>query len=247
VTVTFTVAPGSGLLNVNVNQQKPGVTTFNTTTDAAGLASVESWTLGTTAGNNTLRVTSIGPNGTALSGSPQTFTATATPDVLRATISNDGITIENPSDSCIFLTPHSLERVANDINEKDDSWLWKVLYNNIELRFGKDFPKSQISPCVTRGVSLRLAATFMPRIPIRAQNGAQIMANQILPNSVKSRVRFQRSDKPELFDVELNGTVDAKARFVGETASAACNPGNPADPNCSPILDRSKNLIRFFV
>jgi hypothetical protein len=59
--VTFVVASGGG-----------SVTSPNPTTNAAGQAFVTSWTLGTTAGSQTLVATSIG-----LAGSPVTFTATA--------------------------------------------------------------------------------------------------------------------------------------------------------------------------
>jgi hypothetical protein len=60
VSVTFAVATGGGLGTV-----------LSATTDANGIATVGSWTLGTTSGSNTLTATSTG-----LSGSPVTFTAT---------------------------------------------------------------------------------------------------------------------------------------------------------------------------
>jgi adhesin/invasin len=63
VAVTFAVASGGG-----------SVTGANATTNASGIAAVGSWTLGTTAGANTLTATSAG-----LTGSPVTFTATGTP------------------------------------------------------------------------------------------------------------------------------------------------------------------------
>jgi adhesin/invasin len=62
VSVTFAVASGGG-----------SVTGASATTDGSGIASVGSWTLGTTAGANTLLASSPG-----LSGSPVTFTATGT-------------------------------------------------------------------------------------------------------------------------------------------------------------------------
>ncbi len=62
VSVTFAVATGGG-----------SVIGGSATTNASGIASVGSWTLGTTAGTNTLTATSTG-----LSGSPVTFTATGT-------------------------------------------------------------------------------------------------------------------------------------------------------------------------
>jgi adhesin/invasin len=62
VSVTFAVASGGG-----------SITGGSATTDAAGIAAVGSWTLGTTPGANTLTATSAG-----LTGSPRTFTATGT-------------------------------------------------------------------------------------------------------------------------------------------------------------------------
>ncbi|MCX5761832.1 MAG: Ig-like domain-containing protein [Gemmatimonadetes bacterium] len=62
VTVTFAVTGGSGSIG-----------SLTATTDANGLASVGSWTLGTAAGTNTITATVDG-----LSGSPVTFTATGT-------------------------------------------------------------------------------------------------------------------------------------------------------------------------
>jgi hypothetical protein len=58
--VSFSVYSGGG-----------SVTGASATTDASGIATVGSWTLGTTAGSNSLRATASG-----LSGSPVTFTAT---------------------------------------------------------------------------------------------------------------------------------------------------------------------------
>jgi len=66
---TFAVATGGGSL-----------TDGSQTTNAAGIAMVGSWTLGPTAGPNTLTASSIG-----LSGSPVTFTATGTPACATAT------------------------------------------------------------------------------------------------------------------------------------------------------------------
>src|SRR5205823_1841181 len=62
--VSVTFAPGSG---------GGSVTGATQTTDASGIAAVGSWTLGTTAGSNTLTATSG-----SLSGSPVTFAATGT-------------------------------------------------------------------------------------------------------------------------------------------------------------------------
>src|SRR5207302_6597633 len=62
VSVSFAPASGGG-----------SVTGADQTTNAAGIATVGSWTLGTTAGSNTLTATAAG-----LTGSPVTFSATGT-------------------------------------------------------------------------------------------------------------------------------------------------------------------------
>jgi adhesin/invasin len=64
VAVTFAVATGGG-----------SITGGNATTTASGIATVGSWTLGQTAGSNTLTATATG-----LAGSPVTFTATGNAD-----------------------------------------------------------------------------------------------------------------------------------------------------------------------
>ncbi len=63
VAVTFAIGSGGGSLSGG-----------STTTNSSGIATVGSWTLGQTAGSNTLTATSAG-----LTGSPVTFSATATP------------------------------------------------------------------------------------------------------------------------------------------------------------------------
>src|SRR5207247_3687234 len=62
VAVTFAVTPGNG-----------SITGANQTTNASGIATVGSWTLATTAREDTLTAASSG-----LAGSPVTFTATGT-------------------------------------------------------------------------------------------------------------------------------------------------------------------------
>lgn len=78
VSVTFAAASGGG-----------SVVGAGATTNASGVATVTSWTLGTTAGANTLTATSG-----SLSGSPVTFTATATPGT-AATLAITGSASQN--------------------------------------------------------------------------------------------------------------------------------------------------------
>src|SRR5205085_2616915 len=72
VAVTFAVAPGNGTI-AGASQ----------TTNASGVATVGSWTLSVTAGDNTLTATSG-----SLSGSPVTFTATGTAGAAATIVAN---------------------------------------------------------------------------------------------------------------------------------------------------------------
>src|SRR5712691_7422356 len=86
VSVTFAVASGSG-----------GITGGSQTTNASGIATVGSWTLGTAAGANTLTATAPG-----LNGSPVTFTATAAagaPSAERSHVAANPTTITASSGS----------------------------------------------------------------------------------------------------------------------------------------------------
>jgi len=80
--VTFAVTGGGG-----------SVTGGSQTTNASGIATVTSWTLGTAAGTNTLQATSTG-----LTGSPVSFTATGTPGAPSAT--NSTIATTSPIIAC---------------------------------------------------------------------------------------------------------------------------------------------------
>ena len=79
VHVTFAVASGGG-----------SVTGADAVSDASGIAAVGSWTLGGTAGENTLRATVAG-----LTGSPVTFTATGDAGIL--TVKDEGVAVRSYS------------------------------------------------------------------------------------------------------------------------------------------------------
>src|SRR5207302_1607998 len=97
VSVTFAPGPGSG-----------SVTGATQMSDASGIATVGSWTLGTTAGSNTLTATS----GT-LSGSPVTFTATGTAGA-AATIAANSPTSQTATVGTAVSTPPSV--IVKDAN-----------------------------------------------------------------------------------------------------------------------------------
>lgn len=69
ITVTFTVVSGGGEVARGSNRGK----SITTSTDAAGLAQVASWTLGPVAGSGTVEARASGPSG-PLAGSPVSFT-----------------------------------------------------------------------------------------------------------------------------------------------------------------------------
>lgn len=89
--VTFAIGLGAGQ-----------VTGAGTTTNSLGIATVGSWTLGTTAGNNTLTATS----GT-LSGSPVTFSATGTAGLATQIVANS-VTNQSRTVNTPVLTPPSV-------------------------------------------------------------------------------------------------------------------------------------------
>jgi hypothetical protein len=73
VTVTFLVTAGGGTV---ANATGSGLTTATVGTNASGIATLTSWTLGTVAGANTLTATAAGSN---ITGNPVTFDATGQP------------------------------------------------------------------------------------------------------------------------------------------------------------------------
>ena len=89
VSVTFAVATGGG-----------SATGLSATTDASGIATIGSWTLGTTAGSNTLTATS----GT-LTGSPVTFTATGTAGAATQIAVNAGDGQSATAGTAVATTP----------------------------------------------------------------------------------------------------------------------------------------------
>src|SRR5439155_1147602 len=90
VSVTFAVASGGGTVSP----------TTPVTTNGSGIAAVTSWTLGPTAGPNTLSATS----GT-LTGSPVTFTATGTTGLAATMVKSSGDDLTGPV-ATRLQTPH---------------------------------------------------------------------------------------------------------------------------------------------
>src|SRR5438128_1915844 len=97
VAVTFAVAPGNGT-----------ITGGSQTTNASGVATVGSWTLSPTAGQNTLTATS----GT-LSGSPVTFTATGTAGAAATIAANSPPTQTAPAGTAVAAPPSVIIKDAN--------------------------------------------------------------------------------------------------------------------------------------
>ena len=100
VNVTFTLASGAGTTS------PPSGSTV--ATDAAGIAALTSWTLGTTAGVNALTASVAG-----LTGSPVTFTATGTTGAatqMTTTVGAQTATVNTP----VSIDPWVLVRDANN-------------------------------------------------------------------------------------------------------------------------------------
>lgn len=97
VNVTFAVATGGGQ-----------VTGGAQTTNAAGIATVGSWTLGTTAGANSLSVSSTG-----LTGSPLSITATGTPGAATTVAISAGNNQSAPAGTNVATAPAARVTDAN--------------------------------------------------------------------------------------------------------------------------------------
>jgi len=91
--VTFAVASGGGSL----------ASSGTVTTDASGIATSPAWTLGTTAGSNTLTATSTG-----LTGSPVTFTATGEPGTAARLVITGSATQTAGSSQDLTITARDL-------------------------------------------------------------------------------------------------------------------------------------------
>ena len=110
--VTFAVATGAGT-----------VVGGSATTNSSGIAAVTSWTLGTTAGANTLTATASG-----LTGSPITFTATGVAGaVTRFAVTMSGTNTYLWTSPQIAGTPFSVRVSAQDANyNTNSSWTGTV-------------------------------------------------------------------------------------------------------------------------
>src|SRR5205823_9892420 len=97
VAVTFAVAPGNGT-----------ITGGSQTTNGSGIATVGSWTLGTTAGSNTLTAASG-----SLSGSPVTFTATGTAGSATQIAANSPTTQTATAGTAVNSPPSVIVKDAN--------------------------------------------------------------------------------------------------------------------------------------
>ncbi len=94
VPVTFAVTLGGG-----------AVSGGSQTTDASGLAQPASWTLGTTAGTNTLTATSAG-----LTGSPLAFTATGTAGAVTTFVQNGIVSTSATVNTALSSNPSIVAR-----------------------------------------------------------------------------------------------------------------------------------------
>jgi len=97
VAVTFSVTPGNGT-----------ITGASQTTNASGVATVGSWTLSPTAGENTLTATSG-----SLSGSPVTFTATGTAGAAATIVANSATSQSATAGTAVSTPPSVIVKDAN--------------------------------------------------------------------------------------------------------------------------------------
>jgi hypothetical protein len=149
VSVTFAVASGGGTLDP----------TAPVMTGADGVASVTSWTLGTTAGSNTLTATASG-----LTGSPLTFTATGTAGLVTDTDSATPTPGSGPTLACLPAVPAAGDGVTCTVSGADAGIdiLWRAASNTVfasaGVRIGADGKGtfSFIVPAAAVGQELRV-------------------------------------------------------------------------------------------
>src|SRR6185295_12175410 len=98
VSVTFSVASGGG-----------SITGASQTTDANGVATIGSWTLGTSAGANSLAATSSG-----LSGSPITLSATGIAGAATQIALNAGDAQTAVAGAALTTAPSVIAKDANN-------------------------------------------------------------------------------------------------------------------------------------
>ncbi len=101
--VVVTDAHGNPVSGVSVAFVASGdgtVSPLEVTTDAFGIATVDSWTLGTTAGSNALTATAAG-----LTGSPVTFSATGTVGLATTIAANVGDDQSAPAGMAVSIAP----------------------------------------------------------------------------------------------------------------------------------------------
>jgi surface protein len=146
VSVTFEVASGGGTVDP----------TGAVITGADGVASVTSWTLGTTAGSNTLTATVSG-----LAGSPFTFTATGTTELVTDSATPPG---SGPTLACLPAVPAAGVRVTCTVSGADAGIdiLWRAasstVFASAGVRIGADGTGtfSFIVPAAAVGEELRV-------------------------------------------------------------------------------------------
>jgi len=157
VSVTFAVASGAGTVDP----------TTAVITGADGVAAVTSWTLGATAGSNTLTATVSG-----LTGSPSTFTATGTTELVTGAdpgtdTSPDSATpipMSGPGLACLPAVPVAGDVVTCTVSGADAGAdiLWRAVYNPVfagaGVRIGADGTGtfSFVVPAAAVGEELRV-------------------------------------------------------------------------------------------
>jgi len=157
VSVTFEVASGGGTVDP----------TAAVVTGADGVAAVTSWTLGATAGSNTLTATASG-----LTGSPLTFTAAGTTELVTSTDSDtdtspDSATptpVSGPNLACLPAVPVAGGRVTCTVSGADAGTdiVWSAAYNPVfdsgAVRIGADGAGTFafIVPAAAVGAELRM-------------------------------------------------------------------------------------------
>jgi len=251
ISVTFVVESGSG-----------SVTGGTVTTGSDGIATVGSWTLGTTAGTNTLTVTNI-----SLTGSPVTFTATGTavaisaPTLTGITPSNgyntDLVSITNLAGSGFTGTPTVVLMKSGSTNITATS-VSVVSASQITCSFdiaGKSAGYWNVVITNPDGQSATLTNGFEIKNPSATVTLSSITPNSgVVNNTVTitdlsgsgflntATIRLKRDNYNDILgtavtivsSTKITGTFDLNNRATGTYAVCVLNDG--VTPTCGPAF-----------
>src|SRR5439155_1465985 len=207
VAITFAEAGGGG-----------SITGANQITNASGIATVGSWTLGMTAGTNTLTATAPG-----LTGSPVTFTATGAPGAPAhlTMFSGDGLTGEVGT---TLGTPHTV--LVTDANSNP--------VPNVTVSWAAASGGGSVNPAITTSNTSGIAST------------SWTLGTRMTPTDSTQVVQATGVGSPVNFTgFTIPGPVSAsQTTVVASPATITASTGSSASTITVTARDQYGNVIR---